>query len=140
MEYTLSIIKPDAMKRGLQNDILKMITTDGGLTIVLQKNIQLTIEQARKFYDVHKERPFYDQLCNSMIECPVSVQILSGEDAIKKYRKLMGATNPAQSEEGTIRKKFGISIDENSVHGSDAPETAEYEILTLFSIKELIEA
>lgn len=139
MEYTLSIIKPDAMKRSIQNDILKMIS-DAGLKIIAQKTIQLDMEKAQNFYIVHKDRPFYDELCASITECPVSVQILAGNDAIKKYRTLMGATNPSEAQEGTIRKAFGLSIGENSVHGSDALETAEYEIGQMFSIKELLEA
>lgn len=139
MQCTLSIIKPDAMKRGLQNKILKMIE-DAGLKILIQKTINLTPEQAKAFYIVHKGRPFYDKLCQSMTECPVSVQVLYALDAIKKYRDLMGATNPADAAEGTIRKAHGLSIGENSVHGSDSQENAEYEIMQMFSAKELINA
>jgi|GEM_PF-403285 len=139
MEYTLSIVKPDAMKRNLQQEILNMIE-DSGLKIVAQKTIKLTMAQARNFYIVHKDRPFYDELCESMIECPVSIQILEGKNAIKQYRDLMGATNPKDAATGTIRKKYAISIGENSVHGSDSKENAEYEITQLFSAQELIKS
>ncbi len=139
MQYTLSIIKPDAMKRNLQAAILKMIE-DAGLKSLVQKTIHLTAEQAQAFYAVHKDRPFYKQLWESMIECPVSVQVLYAEDAIKKYRDLMGATNPSDASEGTIRKEHGLSIGENSVHGSDSEKNAEYEIAQMFSATELIEA
>lgn len=136
MEYTLSIVKPDAMKRNLQEKILNMIE-DSGLKIIAQKTVKLTMAQARNFYIVHKDRPFYDELCQSMIECPVSIQILAGKNAIKKYRDLMGATNPKDAATGTIRKKYALSIGENSVHGSDSKENAEYEITQLFSTQEL---
>lgn len=137
MEYTLSIIKPDAMKRGLQDEILAMLE-ENGLKIVAHKVTHLTLEQARNFYIVHKARPFYDELCTSLTECPVSVQVLGADDAIVKYRALMGATNPADAAEGTIRKKYGLSIGENSVHGSDSTENAEYEIWQMFSSTELL--
>jgi len=138
-QYTLSIIKPDAMKRGLQDTILKMIT-DSGLKILVQKTIHLSEEQAKKFYEIHKERPFYDELWQSMITEPVSIQVLFAEDAIKKYRDLMGATNPEQAAEGTIRKAHALSVGENSVHGSDSAENAQTEILQFFTISELLNA
>lgn len=139
MEYTLSIIKPDAMKRGLQDKILKMIE-GSKLKILIQKTEQLTLEKAQNFYAIHKERPFFDELCKSMITAPVSIQVLYGENAIAKYRQLMGATNPSEAADGTIRKTYGLSIGDNSIHGSDSKENAEYEILQMFNLKDLIEA
>lgn len=136
MEKTLSIIKPDAMVRNLQGAVLKMIQ-DSGLKIVAQKMIHLTKAQAQAFYAVHKERGFFDELCESMITSPVSVQVLAGNDAIKKYRDLMGATNPANADEGTIRKAFGESIEGNSVHGSDSAENAKTEISFFFADNEI---
>ena len=136
-ERTLSIIKPDATKRNLTGKINAKFE-DAGLRIVAQKRIKLSMEQAGKFYEVHKERPFYGELCEFMASEPVVVQVLEGENAILKNREVMGATNPAQADEGTIRKEFALSVGENSVHGSDAPETAAQEIAFFFSGLELV--
>jgi nucleoside-diphosphate kinase len=137
MERTLSIIKPDAVSRNLAGAILKMIQ-DAGLKVVAMKMIQLSAVQAEGFYAVHKDRPFFRSLVDFMISGPVVVSILEGEDAIAKYRKLMGATNPANAEEGTIRKCFALDIEKNSVHGSDAPETAAFETAYYFSMLEMV--
>ena len=137
MERTLSIIKPDAVSRNLSGAILKMIQ-DAGLKVVATKMIQLSKAQAEGFYAVHKERPFFGSLVDFMISGPVVVSILEGDDAIARYRKLMGATNPANAEEGTIRKTYAVSIEANSVHGSDAPETAAYEIAYFFNALEMV--
>ena len=131
-ERTLSIIKPDATRRNLTGKINAKFE-EAGLRIVAQKRIKLSMEQAGKFYEVHKERPFYGELCEFMASEPVVVQVLEGENAIAKNREVMGATNPAQAAEGTIRKAFALSIGENSVHGSDAPETAAEEIAFWFA-------
>ncbi|MDV7269538.1 nucleoside-diphosphate kinase [Thioclava sp. A2] len=136
-ERTLSIIKPDATKRNLTGKINAKFE-EAGLRIVAQKRIKLSMEQAGKFYEVHKERPFYGELCEFMASEPVVVQVLEGENAILKNREVMGATNPAQADEGTIRKEFALSVGENSVHGSDAPETAAQEIAFFFSGLELV--
>ncbi|OLN29106.1 Nucleoside diphosphate kinase [Desulfovibrio sp. DV] len=137
MERTLSIIKPDAVERNLSGAILKMIQ-DAGLKVVAMKMIQLSAAEAEGFYAVHKERPFFRSLVDFMISGPVVVSILEGDDAIAKYRKLMGATNPANAEEGTIRKCFALDIEKNSVHGSDAPETAAFETAYYFSTLEMV--
>jgi len=137
MERTLSIIKPDAVARNLSGAILKMIQ-DAGLKVVAMKMIQLSAAQAEGFYAVHKERPFFRSLVDFMISGPVVVSILEGDDAIAKYRKLMGATNPANAEEGTIRKCYALDIEKNSVHGSDAPETAAFETAYYFSTLEMV--
>jgi nucleoside-diphosphate kinase len=131
-ERTLSIIKPDATKRNLTGKINAKFE-EAGLRIVAQKRIHLTKAQAGKFYEVHKERPFYDELCEFMASGPVVVQVLEGEDAIAKNREVMGATNPANAEPGTVRAEFAESVGENSVHGSDAPETAAQEIAYFFA-------
>lgn len=136
-ERTLSIIKPDATKRNLTGKINAKFE-DAGLRIVAQKRIKLSPEQAGKFYEVHKDRPFYGELVDFMASEPVVVQVLEGEGAIAKNREVMGATNPADAAEGTIRKEFAISVGENSVHGSDAPETAAQEIAFFFSGLELV--
>ena len=136
-ERTLSIIKPDATARNLTGKINAKFE-DAGLRIVAQKRIQLTEAQAGKFYEVHAERPFYDELCEFMASGPVVVQVLEGESAIAKNREVMGATNPADAEAGTIRAEFAQSVGENSVHGSDAPETAAVEIAYFFSGLELV--
>jgi nucleoside-diphosphate kinase len=138
IERTLSIIKPDAIKRNITGEINGMIES-AGFKIVAQKKIKLTLEQAKKFYEVHKERPFYNDLCEFLSSAPVIVQVLEKENAIANYRELMGATNPENANNGTIRKKFAISIDQNSVHGSDAPETATTEIGFFFSNIEIVE-
>ncbi|MHA6323572.1 nucleoside-diphosphate kinase [Roseivivax sp. CAU 1753] len=136
-ERTLSIIKPDATKRNLTGKINAKFE-EAGLTIVAQKRIQLTKAQAGAFYAVHKERPFYDELCEFMASAPVVVQVLEGDNAIAKNREVMGATNPADAEAGTIRAEFAESVGENSVHGSDAPETAKEEISYFFAGLEIV--
>jgi nucleoside-diphosphate kinase len=136
-ERTLSIIKPDATRRNLTGKINAKFE-DAGLRIIAQKRIHLSPAQAGKFYEVHKERPFYGELVEFMASAPVVVQVLEGDNAIAKNREVMGATNPAQAAEGTIRKEFALSVGENSVHGSDAPETAAVEIAFFFSGLELV--
>ncbi|MGY6532001.1 nucleoside-diphosphate kinase [Glycocaulis sp.] len=137
LQRTFSIIKPDATKRNLTGKINAMIE-DAGLRIIAQKRIHMTKAQAETFYGVHRERPFFNDLVSFMTSGPVVVQVLEGEDAIAKYRTVMGATNPANAEEGTIRKVFAESIEANSVHGSDAPETAAVEIAYFFAGLELV--
>lgn len=132
VQRTFSIIKPDATKRNLTGKVNAMIE-DAGLRIIGQRRVQLTDAQAKKFYEVHAERPFYADLVNFMTSGPVVVQVLEGEDAIATYRNVMGATNPAEADAGTIRAAFAESIDANTVHGSDAPETAAEEIAQFFS-------
>ena len=138
LERTLSIIKPYATKRNLTGAINQKIE-DAGLRIVAQKRLQLTEEQAQKFYDVHKERPFFGELVEFMISGPVVVQILEADDAVAKYREVMGATNPADAAEGTIRAEFAESIGANSVHGSDSAENAAIETAFFFSGIEITE-
>ena len=137
VQRTLSIIKPDATRRNLTGAINNKIEKVG-LRIIAQKRIKLSKEQAGIFYLVHKERPFYDELCEFMASHPIVVQVLEGESAIAKNREVMGATNPADAAEGTIRKEFALSIGENSVHGSDAEKTALEEISFFFSGLELV--
>lgn len=137
IELTFSMIKPDAVKRHITGEINAMIE-NAGFSIVAQKLIRITIEQAQKFYDVHRDKPFYNDLCSYISSGAVVVQVLKKENAIAAYRTLMGATNPEHAEEGTIRKKYGISIDQNSVHGSDAPDTAQREIGFFFSGTEIV--
>lgn len=137
LQQTFSIIKPDATKRNLTGKINAMLE-DAGLRIVAQKRIQLTKAQAGVFYAVHAERPFYDELCEFMCSEPIVVQVLEGEDAIARNREVMGATNPADAAEGTIRKTFALSLGENSIHGSDGPDTAREEIAYFFSGLELV--
>lgn len=132
MEKTLSIIKPDATKRNLIGAINKMIE-EAGLKIVAQKMIWLSREQACAFYAEHEGKSFYDNLVNVMTSAPIVVQVLEAEDAIARYRKVMGTTNPAMAEEGTIRKTFALAMDKNSVHGSDSPASAAREINFFFS-------
>ena len=134
---TFSIIKPDATRRNLTGAVTKMLE-EAGLRVVASKRIQMTREQAEGFYAVHKERPFFGELVESMLSGPVVVQVLEGEGAILKNREVMGATNPANADAGTIRKDFALSIGENSVHGSDAPETAAEEIAFFFSGLEIV--
>ena len=136
-ERTLSIIKPDATKRNLTGKINAKFE-DAGLRIVAQKRIQLTPAQAGEFYKVHAERPFYGDLVNFMSSGPVVVQVLEGENAISKNREVMGATNPSDAAEGTIRAEFAESIDANSVHGSDSPENAELEIKQFFTEDQIV--
>jgi nucleoside-diphosphate kinase len=137
IERTLSIIKPDATARNLTGRINAMIEA-AGLRIVGQKRVRWTRQQAEKFYDEHKGRPFYDELCTFMTSGPIVVQVLEGEDAIAKYRKVMGATNPAQADPGTIRKELAKNVGENSVHGSDKRESAEREIALNFTPAEIV--
>jgi nucleoside-diphosphate kinase len=137
IQRTFSIIKPDATKRNLTGAIAAKFEA-AGLRIVASKRIQMTLAQAETFYGVHSERPFFGELCEFMISEPIVVQVLEGEDAIAKNREVMGATDPADADEGTIRKEFALSIGENSVHGSDAPETAAEEIAFFFSGLELV--
>ncbi len=137
IERTLSIIKPDATRRNLTGKINAKFE-EAGLRIVAQKRLKLSTDQAGKFYEVHKDRPFYGELVAFMASEPVVVQVLEGEGAIAKNREVMGATNPANAADGTIRKEFALSVGENSVHGSDAPETAAEEIAYFFSGLELV--
>jgi nucleoside-diphosphate kinase len=136
-ERTLSIIKPDSTRRNLTGKINAKFE-DAGLRIVAQKRIHLTKAQAGKFYEVHAARGFYDELCTFMASEPVVVQVLEGEGAIAKNREVMGATNPADAAPGTIRAEFAESVGENSVHGSDAPDTAKEEIAYFFAGLELV--
>ena len=136
MKLTLSIIKPDAVKRNLIGKINTMIEGKS-IKIVGQKMIKLSLEDAQMFYSVHKDRAFYQDLCNYMISGPIVVQVLLGKDVIVKYRELMGATNPANAEDNTIRKSYGVSVEENSVHGSDSEENAKNEIDFFFSKREI---
>jgi len=137
IERTLSIIKPDATKRNLTGKINAKFE-EAGLRIIAQKRMHLSKAQAGVFYDVHAERPFYDELCEFMASEPIVVQVLEGEGAILKNREVMGATNPAEAAPGTIRAEFAESVGENSVHGSDAPETAAVEISYFFAGLELV--
>jgi nucleoside-diphosphate kinase len=137
IQRTFSIIKPDATRRNLTGAINKVIE-DAGLRIVAQKRIRMTLEQAQTFYAVHKARPFYGELCDFMISGPVVVQVLEGEDAVAKYRDVMGATNPANAAPGTIRKEFAESLDANSAHGSDSLENAAIEISYFFAGTEIV--
>ena len=134
---TFSIIKPDATKRNLTGAVTKKLE-DAGLRVVASKRIHMTREQAEGFYAVHKDRPFFGELVDFMISEPVVVQVLEGEDAVKRNRDVMGATNPAEAEEGTIRKEYALSIGENSVHGSDSEENAKTEIAYFFDENEIV--
>ena len=127
IEQTLSIIKPDAVERELETKI-KKIFLDNKLNIVDSKKIKISKDEAEEFYKVHQTKPFYDKLCSYLSSGPITVMILDGENAIQKNRDLMGATDPKNAKDGTIRKLYGISIDKNSVHGSDSPENAKKEI------------
>ena len=137
LERTFSILKPDATERNITGAI-NAIIEKAGLRIVAQKRVRISREQAEKFYAVHRERPFFRELVDFMISGPVVVQVLEGDNAIAKYREVMGATDPAKAAAGTIRKTHAKSIGENSVHGSDAPETAVREITQFFSENELV--
>ena len=137
VERTFSIIKPDATARNLTGAINAMIEGTG-LRIIAQKRVRITREQAETFYGVHRERPFFGELVAFMTSGPVIVQVLEGEGAIAKYRDVMGATDPKKAADGTIRKTHALSIGENSVHGSDAPETAAIEIAQFFSGNEIV--
>ena len=131
IEQTLSIIKPDAVERNLQEQIQKNFT-ENGFNIKNQKKIQISKSEAEEFYKVHEAKPFYEDLCNYLASGPIVVMILEKENAVLENRKLMGATDPEKAEEGTLRKKYGISIDKNSVHGSDSVENAKIEINFFF--------
>ena len=137
MDHTFSIIKPDAVRRNLIGHINQMIEKSG-LKILASKKMYLTKQQAETFYSVHKERPFFNSLVDFMTSGPVQVQVLEGSDAVASYRKIMGATNPDEAEEGTIRKLYAESIEANSVHGSDSGENANIEINFFFSGSELV--
>jgi len=137
LERTFSIIKPDATRRNLTGAINALIE-QAGLRIVAQKRILMTRAQAETFYAVHRQRPFFEELVSFMISAPVVVQVLEGENAIAKYREIMGATDPAKAAPGTIRKLHAHSVGENSVHGSDAPETASVEIAQFFAGNEIV--
>jgi len=137
IQRTLSIIKPDATRRNLIGKIVSKLEVSG-LKVIAQKKIQLTKTQAKEFYIVHQDRPFYNDLVNFMISGPVVVQVLEGEDAVQKNRNVMGATNPKEADEGTIRKEYAESLEANSVHGSDSVENAEIEISFFFSKIELV--
>ena len=138
IEQTLSIIKPDATSRNITGQVNSIIEKSG-LKIIGQKRIKLTKETAGKFYEVHKERPFFQDLVSFMVSGPVIVQVLQGENAVALYRKVMGATNPQEAEVGTIRKELALSIEANSVHGSDSIENAKKEISFFFSETEIFE-
>ena len=137
IERTLSIIKPDATRRNITGKINTKFE-DANLRIVAQKRVHLTAEQASKFYEVHKQRPFFNDLVKFMISGPVVLQVLEGENAVAKNREIMGATNPAEAAEGTIRAAFAESIDANSVHGSDSLENAAIEVAFFFAVTEIV--
>ena len=137
MQKTFSIIKPDATKRNITGSVISLIE-NSGLRIVGQKRIHLTINQAKKFYEIHKDRPFYNDLIKYMTSEPVVVQVLSGDNAVSRYREVMGATNPDEAETGTIRKIHALNIQENSVHGSDSEENAKKEIDFFFKEDEIV--
>ena len=137
MEKTFSIIKPDATKRNITGSIIKIIE-ENGLRIVAQKRIKLSIDQAKDFYQIHSEKSFFNDLIEYMTSEPVVVQVLSGNNAIEIYRNIMGATNPDNAKEGTIRKTHALNVQENSVHGSDSKENAEKEIAFFFKSEEIV--
>ncbi len=136
-ERTFSIIKPDATRRNLTGKVNAVIE-DAGLRIVAQRRIHMSKAQAEKFYEVHKERPFFGELVEFMMSAPVVVQVLEGEKAVARYREVMGATNPAQAADGTIRKLFAESVGENSVHGSDSLENAKLEMVQFFTDADIV--
>ena len=136
LEHTLSIIKPDAVKRNITGEINSLIEKND-MKIVAQKMIHLSIDDAKRFYGVHKDRAFFNDLCEYMISYPIVVQVLMGKDVVSRYRKLMGATNPANADNDTIRKLYGLSVEENSVHGSDSSENAKIEINFFFAEREI---
>ena len=137
MNRTFSIIKPDATKRNLTGEINRVIENNN-LRIIAQKRIKLSTVKAQEFYSVHKEKPFFDDLVNYMTSEPVVVQVLEADNAVEKYRKVMGATNPNEADDGTIRKLFALNIQENSVHGSDSNENAKIEIDFFFNKDEIV--
>jgi len=136
-ERTFSIIKPDAVERNKIGEITAMLE-NAGLRVVASKRLKLDQAKASQFYEVHKERPFFQSLCDFMCSGPIVVQVLEGEDAVKRNREIMGATNPEEATEGTIRKKYALSLEKNSVHGSDSLENAKIEIGHFFSEEEII--
>ena len=136
-ERTFSIIKPDATKRNLTGKVNAVIE-EAGLRIVAQRRIKMSDAQAKKFYEVHAERPFYGELVEFMTSEPVVVQVLEGDNAVARYREVMGATNPEQAAPGTIRKLFALSVGENSVHGSDSTENAALEIAQFFKAEDIV--
>jgi nucleoside-diphosphate kinase len=136
-ERTFSIIKPDATRRNLTGAITKMLE-EAGLRVIASRRIRMTRDQAEGFYAVHRERPFFNDLCTFMTSGPVVVQVLEGNNAVARNREVMGATNPAQADEGTIRKTYAESIEANSVHGSDSPENAQIEIDFFFEPHEIV--
>jgi len=138
MELTLSILKPDAIKRNLIGEINTQIEKNN-MKIVAQKMMLLSLKDAQGFYFVHKDRAFFNDLCEYMTSGPIVVQVLMGKDVINRYRKLMGATNPSNAEEDSLRKLYGLSVEENSVHGSDSEENAKIEINYFFSDREIYE-
>ena len=137
MSRTFSIIKPDATKRNITGSINELIEKNG-LRIIAQKRIKMTNNQAQQFYDIHNDKPFFSDLVEYMTSEPVVVQVLSSDNAVKKYREVMGATNPENASDGTIRKLFALNVQENSVHGSDSDENAEKEIKFFFTEKEIV--
>ena len=137
MDKTFSIIKPDATKRNITGSINKLIE-DSGLRIIAQKRIKLTNDQAENFYSIHRERPFFQDLIKYMTSEPVVVQVLSGENCVERYRSIMGATNPENAEDGTIRKLFALNVQDNSVHGSDSKDNAKTEIDFFFKVDEIV--
>ena len=136
-ERTFSIIKPDAVARNKVGEITAMLE-NAGLRVVASKRIKLDQAKASQFYEVHEERPFFQSLCDFMCSGPIVVQVLEGEDAVKRNREIMGATNPEEAAEGTIRKKYALSLEKNSVHGSDSLENAKIEINHFFSEEDII--
>jgi nucleoside-diphosphate kinase len=137
IERTFSIIKPDATRRNVTGKVISMLE-EGGLRVVASKRIRMTRGQAEQFYGIHKDKPFFGELVEFMTSGPVVVQVLEGENAVARNREIMGATNPAKADPGTIRKELAVSFTENSVHGSDAPETAREEIRFFFNEDEIV--
>lgn len=137
LERTFSILKPDATKRNLTGAVNALIEKSG-LRIVAQRRIQMSEDQAKKFYEVHSERPFYGELVEFMTSAPVVVQVLEGDNAVAKYREVMGATNPSDADKGTIRAEFALSVGENTVHGSDSLENAKLEIAQFFTNDQIV--
>ncbi|WP_457639417.1 nucleoside-diphosphate kinase [Persephonella sp.] len=138
VERTLMLVKPDAVKKGVEGKIIAHVQ-EKGFKLVALKKLKLTKEQAGQFYYVHRERPFYEELCEFMSSGPIVAMVWEGENAIERIRQIMGATNPEEAEEGTLRKLYGTNIGENAVHGSDSKESAEFEIPFFFSRLEIVE-
>ncbi|ACO04170.1 MULTISPECIES: nucleoside-diphosphate kinase [Persephonella] len=138
VERTLMLVKPDAVRRNLEGKIIAHVQ-EKGFKLVALKKLKLTKEQAQQFYIVHKDRPFYDELCEFMSSGPIVAMVWEGENAISRIREIMGATNPEEAEEGTLRKLYGTNVGENAVHGSDSPESAKVEIPFFFSRLEIVE-